>query len=75
MNSHPRDVLLTLLSVAIGTKQVQFDHYWFKCDGPVDKDAITRGVRLFCKDKQENEGKTIDREAITIYNVFVAEQP
>jgi hypothetical protein len=73
MNSHPRDVLLTLLTVNIATKMTLFDNYWFKCDGPVDKDAINRGLRLYFKDKEKIHNQIVDRNATVIYNVFVAE--
>jgi hypothetical protein len=72
MNSHPRDVLLTLIGTS-SAKQVQLDHYWFTCDGPVTKAEIARGVQLYVDHKQATEGKIMDRDHITIYNVFVAE--
>jgi hypothetical protein len=72
MTTQKRDVLLTLIGTS-SAKQVQLDHYWFECDGPVTKAEITRGVQLYVDHKQAKEGKTMDRDHITIYNVFVAE--
>lgn len=65
-----RDVLLTLIA-ASSTKQVQIDSHWFKCDGPVTKDEIERGIKEWRQHK-EKSGMTIVG-GVSIYNVFVAE--
>jgi len=72
MTTQKRDVLLTLMSVAVGTNQAQLDGFWFEVEGPVNKAAINRGLRLYAKDKQE-KGRIINRNEIFVYNVFVAE--